>query len=291
VPEEQQELAHTIRDCNCRVLLNESNRVLQRESFVDIHINTLDKMSSIFRTELWPALRDILFPLSCLACGAGLKGCQDISFCQVCLQNVRLIRAPFCTTCGKPFDNSTGENHLCGYCLKHEWNFTRARAVVCYQAPVAEAVKVFKYSGKMHGLETFAALTRQYYLHHPLPEPDLILPVPLHPKRLRKRGFNQALVLGRKLFPGSKERIDPHVLERHKWTCPQTGLKGAERRRNVKNAFRVKNTEKIKNKKVLLVDDVLTTGATVNECARILLKSKAADVEVFTFARAIHRQI
>lgn len=247
-------------------------------------------MSNIFRTELWTTLRDILFPERCLACGTGLKGRQDISYCQTCLQDVRLIQAPFCTTCGKPFDKSAGENHLCGYCLKHGWHFTTARAVVYYQTSVAEAVKAFKYSGKMYGLETFAALTRQYYLHHPLPEPDLILPVPLHPKRLRRRGFNQALVLGRKLFPKSKERIDPHVLERHQWTCTQTGLDGEERRRNVKNAFRIRNSEKIKNKKILLVDDVFTTGATVNECARILLKNKAADVKVFTFARAIDRQ-
>ena len=139
----------------------------------------------------------------------------------------------------------------------------------------------------MYGLETFAALARQYYLHQSMPEPDLILPVPLHPKRLRARGFNQALVLGRKLFPKNKKRIDPHVLERHQWTVPQTGLKRTERRRNVKNAFRIKNPEKIKNKKILLIDDVFTTGATVNECARILLKNKAADVEVFTFARAV----
>jgi predicted amidophosphoribosyltransferase len=226
-------------------------------------------MRRIFRTELWTALRDILFPERCLACGAGLQGCKDISYCQACLQDVRFIQEPFCTTCGKPFDNSAGESHLCGYCLKHEWHFTKARAVVCYQAPVAEAVRIFKYNGKMHGLETFAALTRQYHLHHPLPEPELILPVPLHPKRLRKRGFNQALVLCRKLFPKIKERIAPHVLERHQWTLPQTGLNGAERRRNVKNAFRIKNPEKIKNKK---------------------LKNKAADVEVFTFARATDRQ-
>ena len=233
---------------------------------------------------------DTFFPVACLSCGIGLQGGRNISFCQACLQDVRLILAPYCTTCGKPFNAAAGENHLCGYCLKHGWHFSRARAVVYYHAPVAEAVKVFKYNGKMHGLETFEALTRQYYQHHPLPAPDLILPVPLHPKRLRKRGFNQALVLGRKLFSKSKERIDPHVLERHQWTCAQTGLSGAERRRNVKNVFRIKNPEKVKNKKILLVDDVFTTGATVNERARILLQNKAKDVEVFTFARATDRQ-
>jgi ComF family protein len=246
-------------------------------------------MSNISRKEFWSAFRDIIFPECCLGCGAGLKRCSDISFCQACLQKVSLIQEPFCTTCGKLFDKSAGESHLCSYCLKSRWHFTRARAVVCYHGPVAEAVKTFKYNGKMYGLETFAALTRQYYMYHPLPESDLILPVPLHPRRLRKRGFNQALVLCRKLFSKRKEKIDPLVLERPQWTHPQTGLKGAERRRNVRNAFRVKNPEKVKNKKILLVDDVFTTGSTVNECAMILLKNKAAEVEVFTFARAADR--
>jgi len=250
------------------------------------HRNSLGKMSNIFKTELWLNLRDILFPDRCLGCGAGLIGSKVISFCQTCLQSVRLILEPFCITCGKPFDKSAGKSHLCSYCLKNRWHFTRARAVVYYQEPIAGAVRFFKYNGKMYGLDTFAALTREYYFHHPLPEPDLILPVPLHPKRLRKRGFNQALVLCRKLYPKSKKIIDPHVLERHQCTIPQTGLKSTERRRNVKNAFKVESPEKIKDKKILLVDDVFTTGATVNECARILLKNSAADVEVFTFARA-----
>jgi ComF family protein len=196
------------------------------------------------------------------------------------------MQEPFCTICSKPFAESAGENHLCSYCLKNGWHFTRARAVVYYQEPIADAVKEFKYSGKIYGLDTFAALTLQYYQHNCLPDPDVILPVPLHTKRLRRRGFNQALVLSRKLFPEYKKKIDPHVLERHLRTQPQTGLSGAERRRNVRNAFKVSRPEKIKNKKILLVDDVFTTGATVNECARILVKEQASEVEVFTFARA-----
>ena len=197
------------------------------------------------------------------------------------------MQEPFCTICSKPFAESAGENHLCSYCLKNGRHFTRARAVVYYQEPIAMAVKVFKYNGKMFGLETFAALKHQYYKRNSLPEPDVILPVPLHPKRLRRRGFNQALVLSKKLFPECKKKIDPHVLERHRWTLPQSGLSSVERCRNVKNAFKVTRPEKIKNKKILLVDDVFTTGATVNECARILVKEQASEVEVFTFARTV----
>ena len=191
--------------------------------------------------------------------------------------------------CGKPFTENGGKNHLCSYCLNHRWHFVRARGIVNYHGPIGAAVRQFKYSGKMYGLETFAALMQEYRQGHPPPEPDLILPVPLHPKRLRQRGFNQALVLSRKLFPEHKKDIDPFVLERHQWTQPQTGLSAAARRGNVRNAFRVKKPEKIHNKKILLVDDVFTTGATVNECARILRKNKAAEVEVFTFARVAAR--
>jgi ComF family protein len=107
--------------------------------------------------------------------------------------------------------------------------------------------------------------------------------------RLRKRGFNQALVLSRKLFPQYRKIIDPYTLIRHKRTTSQTGLNGKERRRNVKNAFKVKRPDNILNKKILLVDDVFTTGATVNECARTLLKNGAAEVEVFTFSRVADR--
>jgi len=237
--------------------------------------------------ELAFSARDILFPLRCLACGTGLQGRRKISYCEECAQDVRLIHEPFCSVCGRPFDKAAGESHLCGICLGSGWYFARARAVVRYQGPIAEAVRAFKYNGRMHGITTFAALTQEYFLHQPRPQPDLILPVPLHPRRLRMRGFNQALLLGRRLFPQDRDKIDPHILERQNSTLPQTGLSGSERRRNVRNAFRLRQPAKIRNKRILLVDDVFTTGATVNECARILVKNKAADIEVFTFARAV----
>ena len=253
-------------------------------------VNNTKIPAMIIIKEFLQAFVDTIFPKCCIGCGAGLKRCSCISFCQGCLQNVSFIQEPFCTTCGKPFDKSSGESHLCSYCLKSSWYFTQARAVVNYQGPVAKAVKNFKYYGKMYGLKTFAAMTQQYYMYHPQPEYDVIIPVPLHPKRLRKRGFNQSLVLCRKLFPKSKKKIDPRILMRQQWTRPQTGLNRAERRRNVRNVFRVKAPEKVRNKRILLVDDVFSTGSTVNECAMVLLKNKAAVVAVFTFARAVERQ-
>ena len=237
--------------------------------------------------EFVKAARDILFPLPCIGCGAGLPPGREISLCPACRQDVRLLLQPFCTRCGMPFDHAAGENHLCSRCLSGGWHFRQARAVVQYRPPVTAAVKNFKYRGKMHGLATFAALTEQYFERQTLKPPDVVIPVPLHPKRLRQRGFNQALVLCRKLLPDWQHIIDPHVLVRHHWIRPQTGLNGAERRRNVRNAFRVRRAGHIRDKKILLVDDVFTTGATVNECARVLMKNRAAGVDVFTFARVV----
>lgn len=114
---------------------------------------------------------------------------------------------------------------------------------------------------------------------------DYILPVPLHLKRLRHRGFNQALVLARAFFPEAKRKIVADLLLRHRWTDPQTGMSGSQRRENLRDAFGVACRQKIKNRRILLIDDVFTTGSTVNECARALNAAGAAQVQVFTLAR------
>ena len=143
-----------------------------------------------------------------------------------------------------------------------------------------------KYSGNMTGLETFQHLSRQSPVLDDLNIPDLILPVPLHIKRLRQRGFNQALLLAKKLFPENKEKIQFDILLRQEDTPTQTGLSGKERRRNLKNAFIIKRPSEITGKNILLLDDVLTTGATINECAKALKTAGCERVEVLTICRA-----
>jgi ComF family protein len=137
-------------------------------------------------------------------------------------------------------------------------------------------------------MRTFAALRAAAAAPDDLlAQPDLIVPVPLHKKRLRQRGFNQALELARLFFPLEKARIRPTILMRTRWTTPQAGLGGRERRRNLAGAFQVGDGEKILAKKILLVDDVFTTGSTVNECAKVLRQSGAADIQVLTLARVL----
>ncbi len=118
-------------------------------------------------------------------------------------------------------------------------------------------------------------------------EPDIILPVPLHISRLRSRGFNQALLLARVCFPEWQGKIQPDLLHRHKPTIPQTSLSGKARRNNLKGAFSVSDPGLVAGRKILLIDDVFTTGATLNECAKTLSKAGAAEIEAFTLAMAL----
>jgi predicted amidophosphoribosyltransferase len=155
--------------------------------------------------ELVQTARDILFPLRCLDCGAGLPVRREVSFCDICLQNVRLIHEPFCTICGTPFDKAAGESHRCGVCLKKSWHFMQARAVVRYEGAIAEALKSFKYRGKTHGLATFAALAEDYFHRYPRPLPDIILPVRFIKNVCGEGASTRLLFLAEKFSPRKRK--------------------------------------------------------------------------------------
>lgn len=232
------------------------------------------------------ALQDLCFPPACLSCTRRLPSFSDFLFCVSCAEQVSLIHEPLCPVCGKGFPFSAAvDNHCCSVCIKKSWQFARARGIVYYTEPVTRVIHAFKYGGKMTALHSFASLKSRLPHLDALQKADLILPVPLHAKRLRDRGFNQALLLANAFFPHRQDRIEPRVLERVKWTEPQTGLNGAARRQNLKNAFAVRDPRAVRGKKLLLVDDVFTTGTTVNECARVLRKSGAQSVDVLCLAR------
>jgi len=238
--------------------------------------------------EFWQAAKDICFPPVCLVCNTGLanvSGRRDIFLCTACLAQVILLHEPLCRWCGKIFPDAAGTNHLCSVCLKRGWHFTCARSVILYQGVMAGTIRSFKYGDNRAVLPAFAALKESLPHLRAMQEPDLILPVPLHRERLRHRGFNQALILARTFFPDLKSRIETTALVRTRRTAAQTGLSGAARRKNIQGAFRAVTT-KVAGHKILLIDDVFTTGTTVNECARVLCKAGAREVQVLTLARS-----
>jgi len=236
----------------------------------------------------WQAAKDISFPPVCLVCNTGLGGVfgrQHLSLCPHCLAQVVFLHEPLCHWCGKTFPGAAGHNHLCSYCLQHGWHFTSARSVIQYQGVLTAAIQSFKYGENRAALSTFAGLKETLPHLQAMAVPDLILPVPLHPERLRERGFNQALVLTKTFFPERHTIINAAVLARTRRTRPQTGLSGAARRKNIKGAFTARADEVV-GRKILLIDDVFTTGTTVNECARVLCMAGAEEVNVLTLARA-----
>jgi ComF family protein len=216
--------------------------------------------------------------------------------CPDCVRSFMAISSPLCSCCGIMFKSRQGRDHLCGDCITQPKEFRIARAAVAYDHQLMAVMHRFKYAGKIQLAGPLGGLVRDAYMRYWDRETvDLILPVPLHTIKFRKRGFNQSYLLIRrwksKPAPMVAEVFDvpvsTDVLIRSKATVSQTGLGRQQRLKNIKGAFRVKTPEKVIAKKVLLVDDVYTTGATVNECARVLLKAGAERVDVLTVARAM----
>ena len=229
-------------------------------------------------------IKDICFPPHCICCEGQLLNSR-LLICTKCLASIQFQKEPFCSRCGKMFIGREGSSHLCSSCIKKSPFFTCARSLFIYDDRIASLVHKLKYLCNTSGLDTFAKLKNNSAALQKLYDFDYIFPVPLHDKRLKKRGYNQAQLLARTFFRLEKDKIKNDVLIRTRDTPPQTGLNGAERRKNLRNAFSIRNEKKISGKSILLVDDVYTTGSTVNECARVLVKAGASRVDVLTLAR------
>lgn len=228
---------------------------------------------------------DLIFPNICPFCGSVSK--KGI-VCGVCLSDIKFIEGEsICPKCGVPFRADSVPDHLCGRCLLDEFHFHKARSVAFYGGLLRDMLHKFKYHGKLN-LE--AVLSRILTENFPdeLDAADVIIPVPLYIDRLRSREYNQSAILGMNLAKYLRVSFDPFTLKRTRDTEPQVEMKNdAERRKNVKRAFAVTNPDKIRKKSVLLIDDVFTTGSTINECAGALLKAGASKVQIVTLMRAV----
>ncbi len=232
------------------------------------------------------AIRDMLCPPRCLECLAGLPHSRPPLLCSSCLTKIFPISSPLCICCGFPF--IAGKDHLCGECLTNTFAFDLARAPFFHHGVAASLTVKLKFAGKLGTLASLATLARQSPLFSHIVKPDLIIPVPLHKKRLQERGFNQALLLAENCFPDWRDRFVVQSLLRWHPTVPQTSLKAQQRRKNLKGVFVLSmNASMVAGKTILLVDDVFTTGSTVSECSRVLKHAGAVRVEVFTMTRSV----
>ena len=234
-------------------------------------------------TRLWRSVVDTVTPPRCLACHAEITGAA--SLCAVCWQGLRQIDEPLCNVLGTPFAYDQGEGSVSAAALANPPAWDRARAAVAYDDAARPVVHALKYRDTQEaGLLMARMMTRAG--RRLLADADMLIPVPLHRVRLWRRRFNQSAYLALNIAAASGTAFRPDILLRVKATRSQVGLREDERRKNVAKAFALAAAKAgdIQDKKVLLVDDVLTTGATAGTCAKVLKAAGAAQVDVLCFA-------
>jgi ComF family protein len=226
---------------------------------------------------------DLILPPVCLACHEPLA--SHGALCARCWQQIHFIHAPLCDKLGLPLPYSAGDVTLSAAALRRTPAYGRARAVARFDGVMRDLIHRLKYSDQHELLDLFAPMLRVAG-HELIARADCIVPVPLHRVRLWNRRFNQAAMLARRLGQSTGLPVEFVVLQRVKRTVSQVDLSWAERRRNVDAAFSVPDgmQERLRGRHVLLIDDVITTGATVEACAKALKGAGASDVDVLALA-------
>ena len=242
-------------------------------------------MIALQKFDLLEAAVSLLYPSVCTICGRSVGAGEYL--CDQCEAKTVRIVAPFCQKCSEPFEGAITSAFTCANCAHRTIYFDAAVAAYRGRGIVRQVIHEFKYGRKIHLRHLVAR-----WLHAALDDErlcgrrfDVIVPVPLHPARQRERGFNQASVLAELLSAQTSIPAKP-VLERIRYTTTQTALDRSERMENLHNAFRLRKNADVRGLRVLLVDDVLTTGSTLNECARLLKRAGALSVHAATAARA-----
>ena len=250
-------------------------------------------------------LINFVYPPRCAACGARMGLDSAAKVCASCLQLIERVPEPMCQVCGIPLQAASayplldadetrpGAAHWCRACAESPPHFGKARAIARYRPGLSEDGQVVPSMIRRHkyGRDQSLAHALAQCLGESLPldenNYDLVIPVPLHRRRLRWRGFNQAALLGLAVARKIDCALEVAALARIRHTPPQTARNRIQRRQNVRGAFAVSRPDRIAHRRLLLVDDIMTTGATLDECARTLLAAGAQKVDVFTLARAI----
>lgn len=233
---------------------------------------------------------DLLWPPQCPSCGASVQDAGRL--CVACWEELTFIASPQCVCCGVPLSDVFDDFTLCGECLRACPPFEHARAACVYDEASRALILPFKHADRTDLLPTIVNLL-QRPVGPLLARADIVTPVPLHWTRLLSRRYNQAALISNKLAGIGNVRTVPDLVTRKKRTPSQGGRSKRGRQHNVKGAFRVpeRYRPQLRDQRVLLVDDVMTTGATVSEVSRALLRAGAGAVDVITIARAVMQDL
>ena len=237
--------------------------------------------------KIWNFIINFIFPQQCCICKNYLS--DNGQLCIKCAGKFDFISSPKCDLCGFPFEfelKSSNKKLLCPKCLKKSYKFDKAISAVRYNEFSKRLILPLKHGDKTQYAKTIASIMSMFG-RELAQQSDFIIPVPIHFTRMLKRKYNQASLIATHLSKIYKKPVLYTTLLRQRATKSQGHLSIVERKKNISGAFFVKHIKKIKGKNILLIDDVFTTGATVNECAKILKRNGANKVFVLTFARVI----
>lgn len=229
--------------------------------------------------DIWHGVLDLIYPPKCVVCG----DIQPRYFCEDCLSRVTYIPSPVCRKCGLPLEQPTCPQQWCP-----DLAFTSARAVAFFEGAVREAIHQLKYSGHVLVAPELQRLMTEFLSTKPnfASSVQVVMPIPIHRSRLRERGFNQSILLAEAVAEFLRLPLDTTSLERRVANRPQVELSVWERIENVKGVFGVANPDAVADKSILLIDDVLTTGSTCSEAARVLRSAGAKHIYALTLARS-----
>ncbi len=241
---------------------------------------------------------DLVFPPVCAACRTPLAT-RGKFLCTECLSDVRKVESPRCTICGIPFESRFGPDHTCGKCMKRRPSFRQAVSCFIYAGTVRRLIHRIKFDGDAYASRALCSLSAevmQTSILQGIPLADaikgsgvMVVPIPLHIARLRRRGFNQAVTMAGRLFP--KDKVYVNILRRTRDTRPQMQLSVRQRHDNLRGAFRLRHDRErvVKGADIILFDDILTTGATMENAACEFMRAGAASVYVLSLSRAVQQ--
>ncbi len=240
-------------------------------------------------SQVWAGIIDLIWPPVCLGCKRRLpEDSVDGVVCHSCWSKIKKNSPPFCNSCGRKLPAQSLKRGICPACVRKQLHFDRAFSPCVYDGTLKELLHAFKYQNKDYLGPTLGRLMvdfiRQYQL--PMDVIDMIVPVPLHQTKLREREFNQSQLLGECVAKEFNKTLNHTVLRRHRYTKAQASLAQEQRLANVRDSFSLaaQEAESIRGKNILLIDDVVTTGATSSEAARILKQEGAQIVFVLSLA-------
>lgn len=230
---------------------------------------------------------DVIYPRHCIACGMAAEGEEaSLAFlCQACVVQLPWVRPPHCPTCGCPYYGELADNRVCPHCRERVQTFRQGRTLLKLEMSARALVYALKYHQGTYLLKDIRKLIRQAPDYMQFLEGSILVPVPLHPLRLRGRGYNQSRLLTECLALETTETSIAELLVRRLDTPSQTGLNRKQRCKNMKNAFALSKKIPLDSSlRYIVVDDVFTTGATLNACCKVLLQAGIETIDVVTLA-------